>query len=429
MPITSNRRANNQVQSLDTMTLTSGKEPQSVIEEKIRSGSSGYFYTPTLWWNPKSKTIFSDNKDHYDIESPVFDFPVMDMEEHVRALAKYERGDTNDKLGAAMAGLHPELGRYYEEYSYVKEDMDNNNIGLMKALDRNIAQAGILRRDDFSYIKTLETESNLVVPLPQAHVLTQAVTVIPTTQLQFKYARVGDNFDVVTRKMAELQVPFTAQPTFTVAEQSLDRFGTHIATSWEFRNERFDVDVYNTLLQFYRGKMDEQRNKTIADIFNAKSVGALGGTWTATTGSPPQMTRNPVPDLKALSSTVNNTNRGIPNKIVSNDAVYTAYHSSTPWIVGTANDPAVNPQPYQNSINYIGTTGRLFPGMSWVVDSFIAAGKVFVLDSRGIRFWDGPERTISYGMMQTEVEGVINKAYWAAAEVEASIFVGNSGAA
>lgn len=413
-----------------SLTLTEGKQPASVIEEKIRARSGDYYYTPTLWFNPKNKVIYSDNSSTYDIETPKFDFPVLDMREHQRALERYQRGEgTNDPQGVAMAGLHPELATYWDEYMYVKDMMENQNMGLLKALDQNIRQAGILRRDDFTYIKTLETEANLVIPIPQQHVLTQAVTVVAETRLQFKWARVDDNFDVVTRKMAELQVPYTAQPKFTTAEQTLDRFGTHIATSWEFRNETFDVDVYNTLLQFYRGKMDEARNKTIAEVFSGKSVSALGGTWTATSGTPPQMTRNPVPDLKALSTTINATNRGIPNVIVSNDGVYTAYHSSTPWIVGTSNDPAVNPQPYQNSINYIGVSGKLFPGFTWVVDSLIENGKVFVLDKRGIRYWDGPERTISYGMMQTEVEGIINKAYWSAAEVESTIFAGNSGAA
>ena len=61
------------------------------------------------------------------------------------------------------------------------------------------------------------------------------------------------------------------------------------------------------------------------------------------------MTRNPVPDLEALSDTVDSTNLGNATVFVSNRKTYRAYQASTPWIVGTANDPAVNPLPYEIS--------------------------------------------------------------------------------
>lgn len=411
-----------------TPTLTEGQIPRSVIEEKIRSRAGDYFYTPTLWYNPEEGIIYSDNRERYNIEKPTYDFPVMNVHEHRAAREALAKRNTSDLRGVQMAGLNPELYNHVDEYLGVKTDMKNNGIGLLEALDRGIQQGGMLTREDFTYIKTLETETNLVIPLPQAHLLTSAVTTTRTTQLKFKYARVGDNFDVVTRKMSELGIPYTAQPVFTTAEQELNRYGTHIATTWEFRNEQFDVDVYNTLLQFYRGKMDEERNRSIADIFNAKSVGALGGTWTATSGTPPQMTRNPVPDIEALADGIDAVNRGASSVVVSNRKTYRAYHQSTPWIIGTSNDPAVNPLPYESTINFTGNAGRPFPGFRWVVDSLIDNGKVFVLDPNAIRFWDGPERTISYGMMQNEVEGTINKAYFAAAEVETSLLAGNSGA-
>lgn len=411
-----------------TTTLTEGQIPRSVIEEKIRSRSGGYFYTPTLWYNPEEKAIYSDNRERYNLEKPTYEFKVMDLNEHRAARDALAKRSTNDLIGVQSAGLHPELYNHWVEYCDVKADMKNNGVGLLEALDRGIQQGGMLTREDFTYIKTLETETNLVIPLPQAHLLTSAVTTTRTTQLKFKYARVGDDFDVVTRKMSELGIPYTAQPTFTTAEQELNRYGTHIATTWEFRNEQFDVDVYNTLLQFYRGKMDEERSRSIADIFNAKTGTAVAGSWTATSGTPPQMTNNPVIDLETLSDGIDATNRGASAVIVSNRKTYRAYHQSTPWIIGTSNDPAVNPLPYESTINFTGSAGRPFPGFRWVVDSFIDTGKVFVLDPNAIRFWDGPERTISYGMMQTEVEGTINKAYFAAAEVEASLMAVKTGA-
>jgi hypothetical protein len=410
------------------ITLTEGAIPRSVIEEKIRNRSGDYFYTPTLWYNPENSIIYSDNTGKYNQDKPNYVFPVLNVKELHQAKQKLARGDTTDLMGVMSAGLHSELYPYYDEYLDVKTDVKNNGISLMEALDRGIQQGGMLTREDFLYIKTLETESNLVVPLPQAHVLTQAVTVIRAAQLKFKYAKVGPDFDVVTRKMSELGVPYTAQPTFTTAEISLDRYGTHIATTWEFRNETFDVDVYNTLLQFYRTKMDDERNRAIADLINAHTATPLGGTWTATTGTPPQMTRNPVPDIETLVDTVDATNLGNAQTIISNRKTYRAYHASTPWIVGTSNDPAVNPLPYESAVNFVGNAGKLFPGVRWIVDTLIDTGDVTVLDPRAIRFWDGPERTISYGMMQNEVEGTINKAYFTAAEVESSLIQVASGA-
>lgn len=413
---------------MSQLMLTEGAIPRSVIEEKIRNRSGDYFYTPTLWYNPEDYTIYSDNTGRYNTEKPNYVFPVMNVQEYAAARQALKENRTSDLRGIQSAGLNSELYPYFDEYLDIKAQVKHNGVPLLEALDRGLQQGGMLTREDFLYIKTLETETNLVAPIGQQHVLTQAVTTTATSALKFKWAKVGADFDVVTRKMSELGVPYTAQPTFVTAEQELNRYGTHIATTWEFRNETFDVDVYNTLLQFYRAKMDDERNRAIADIFNAKTVSALAGTWTATTGTPPQMTRNPVPDIEALADTVDATNIGNATVLVSNRKTYRAYHASTPWVVGTSNDPAVNPLPYESSINFVGNAGRLFPGMRWVVDTFIATGKIFALDPRAIRFWNGPERTISYGMMQNEVEGTINKAYFAGIEAETTLLTGNSGA-
>jgi hypothetical protein len=410
------------------ITLTEGAIPSSVIEEKIRNRSGSYFYTPTLWYNREKQIIYSDNTNKYNTEKPNYVFPVMNVKEYAAARKALADGNYTDLRGIQTAGLRNELYSYYDEYIDIKEDVKYNGTPLLEALDRGLQQGGMLTREDFLYMKTLETEANLVVPLGQPHVLTQAVNSSSVSMLKFKWAKVGADFDVVTRKMSELGIPYTAQPVFTTAEQSLDRYGTHIATTWEFRNETFDVDVYNTLLQFYRQKMDDERNRTISDIFAAKSVSALGGTWTATSGTPPQMTRNPVPDLEALSEGIDATNIGNASIFVSNRKTYRAYHASVPWVAGTSQDQAVSQLPYASPINYVGDGGRFFPGFRWVVDSLIETGKIFALDPRAIKFWDGPERTISYGMMQNEVEGTINKAYFAAAEVEATLLAGNSGA-
>ena len=410
---------------MSQITLTEGAIPRSVIEEKIRNRSGDYFYTPTLWYNPEDCIIYSDNTGKYNLEKPNYVFPVLNMKELHQARQKLARGETNDLMGVMSAGLNNELYPYYDEYVKVKSDVKNNGVPLLEALDRGIQQGGMLTREDFLYIKTLETESNLVVPLPQAHVLTQAVTVIRAAQLKFKYAKVGADFDVVTRKMSELGVPYTAAPAFTTAEVALDRYGTHIATTWEFRNETFDVDVYNTLLQFYRTKMDDERNRTIADLINAHTAGALGS-WTATAGTPPQMSRNPVPDIEGLVDAVDATNLGAASVLVSNRKTYRAYHSSVPWVAGISSDQAVNQLPYESTVNFVGNAGKFFPGFRWIVDSLVDTGDITALDPRAIRFWDGPERTISYGMMQNEVEGTINKAYFTAAEVESTLISAGS---
>lgn len=415
--------------SQQLVTLTEGVIPSSVIEQKIRTRQGDYYYTPTLWYNPADRIIYSDKPERFNIEKPNYDTPVMSMRDHKDARDSLARGNPRtDSQGIQMAGLAPELYGMYDNYMYVIKDMKNNGHSLLEALDRNVQQGGMLTREDFTYMKTLQLQTNLVLPLTAPHILANAVNVQRVTQLKFKWARVGDNFDVVTRKMPELGIPYTAQPTFTVQEAEMDRYGTHIASTYEFRNETFDVDVFGTLTAFYRGKMDDERNRTIADIFNAKTVTALGGTWTATGGTPPQMTRNPVPDLEALADTIDAGLRGNAQLFVSNRKTYRAYHSSVPWVAATSQDSAVNQLPYESTINYTGNAGKFFPGFPWIVDSFIATGKVFALDRKAITHFDGPQRTISYGMLQTEVEGTIDKAYFSTIETDPALLVGNSGA-
>lgn len=409
---TYNANGNQDLPQPDTLPLS--------IQNKILNRESGYYSTPAMWYNPVNQCI---HEDRHLMHTPEFtnDSIVMDIGEAKRLQKKYN--ENGDLRGAAVAGISNDLYQELDAYLDIRSQFAAGDKG---ALDRHVKQGGILRREDYLYMRTLQAETNLVLGLPPEHVLLQAVTVIPTTSIDtIKYYKLdGSQPDYIHEDISDLEVPDTGSIAFASDTAALKLYGAHTASTWEFRNQTYDVNVADVNLRMYGGQMDRKRNEQVATVLHAVTPTSQG-LWDATSGTPLVNTRNPRPDIEALADTINNSYLGSATTIVSNRKVWRTYSYST-WNQGFQTYTQQNAT-YSPSVNTVIGNVQGFPGFRWIIDTLVTATEYNVIDPAGIRFYDGPERTISYANDQTEIEGTIFKSYFGIKAVETSILTRGTG--
>lgn len=389
-----------------------------VEQQKIIARQGGYIHSDAMWYNPKDGNIyvgeFSEKRPSWDSSNIA-----LDTKENIRAREAYATGNYTDAIGMKTAGYSEELYPKMLEYIDIQKKLE---AGEKNALENNLMQGGMLTRQDYINVKTLETENKVVLARPEAHVLLDNIVErVATTEFSFKWYKISNLYDAIVKKVSDQQIFHTGSLKYSTDTAQLDIYGAEIGTTWEFRQESFDIPVYQHHLQNLEGQFDRARNEAVADVLNAIS-GTQGTDW-ATTSSNANI-NNPIPELETLADTVNATRLGTANTIVSNKAVWRAFRSSTPWIQGNTvgiQSPIVNSLPYQSAINYVVQQVPLFEGFKWVVDDLVTAEEVTVLAPGSIRFWDGPQRTITWSHTQTDEEGTIYKAYFAAKNVETTL--------
>jgi hypothetical protein len=376
-------------------------------------------HSEAYWYNPVDKCIYQGE---HSADSPNWDKSniALDINIHEQTQNLLQAGNYNDEVGAATAGYSDEMYNKVVEYLDIQEQFKKGN---KNAINDNLAQGGMLDRRDYANVKTLQTESRIVLAKPEAHVLLNIVDRTATNEFSFKWYKIGTPFDAIVKKVSDQQTFHTGSLKYTTDTAALDIYGSEIGWTWEFKNETFDVPILQHHLQNLEGQFDRARNDTVADVINAVSATGGGGDWDALTANVND--DNPIIDLEALSDLVVAADLGSPNTIISNKAVYRAFQKSTPWIVGNTvgiQSPVVNPISYQPTSNYIANTVPIMDGFRWVIDNLITAEEVTVCIPSSIRFWDGPQRTISWMHEQTDEEGTIYKAYWTSKLVETAHF-------
>lgn len=389
------------------------------VQEKIMHEKGALIHSNPYWYNPVDKCHYEGE---FNADKPNWDKSniVLDTKEQLRINALFQAGNYDDAVGAATAGYSPEFYNKVVEYAEIQKKIEAGN---KNAFYDNLVQGGMLDRRDYINVKTLQIENRVVLPKPEAHILLDIVERVATSDFSFKWYKIGHGYDAIVKKVSPQQTFHTGSLKYSTDTASLDIYGSEIGTTWEFRNETFDVNVLQDHLRNLEGQFDRARNETVAEIINNISPESGGGDWDAQTSN--VNTTNPVPELEALADLVVAARLGSPNTIISNKAVWRAYRSSTPWVanntVGVLS-PAVNVIPYQAKENYIINSVPLMDGFRWAVDNLITAAEVTVALPGSLRFWDGPQRTISWTHEQTEEEGTIYKAYWNAKILETAHF-------
>jgi hypothetical protein len=203
---------------------------------------------------------------------------------------------------------------------------------------------------------------------------------------------------------------------------SLKRYMTHQRFSEEFLSESYDVDIKGAVLDNMVGQMELVKNKKIADVLNAATFTA-GSSWTAATSGVSD--NDPAVNLDTEITKLINTNKGSGKWTVgSNLTTWRAFENNTyNTLKGTANFEQVD-YSYGNS-QY--SNIKRFPGLRWVVDSFLSSQKAVVFDPEAIVFLQGPTRTVNYQSQYQDYQGTITKEFFVVKTIDADRVLGVSG--
>jgi hypothetical protein len=386
---------------------------EQALMQKLNAGQAssieGRTWGPPIWYNPEDGILYKGT--NY-IEPTEDDEPILDTVEfrrinELRALGKGR--SLNDMRKGQTAGLFDE---HYGDFDATLFVMEKQFKGDKQAL-RNAGIAGVLSRNAYLQYKTVISSNDIIFATPQTHVLRTAVNNVQTASTIYSQWIQDAPFDPVQEYLDELTIPDIGETAFTKQQQILDLYGAHIATTWEFRNETYDIDVYQRTLASYSGAMEIKRQKRVADVLNAVS-GTAQSLWDATTGTPPTSTNDPVPNIETLGDQIYATDKGNATTIISNRKAFRSFIGNT-WNTGFGTY-TMQSVPYSTTPtpNFIETAVHpRIPGFRWIVDSFITNGTYILLDPRAITFYNGPERSVSYRTDITEIEGTVFKAYFA----------------
>lgn len=369
------------------------------------------------WYNPEDQAIYVGEDSN---QNPTWDTQKWDVAEYISKQKLKNEGRYNDEVGAALAGVNKnDYGKAQEFLSIVEKVKED---GSSKNLDSYIRSAAILTREDFSSFKTIKAQAKIIKTTVQKHALLDIVNQENTADFTTKIFTQGTPFDVVSEDVPELFVPDDGYMNFTSQNVSLKRYMTHQRFSEEFLSESFDVDIKGAVLDNMVGQMDLVKNKKIADVINAGTFTA-GSSWTAATGGVSD--NDPGTNIDTEITKLINTNKGSGNWVIgSNLTTWRAFENNTyNNLKGTANYEQVNYSYGNSSYSSI----KRFPGLKWVVDSFLAAQKFSAFDPEAILFLNGPTRTVNYQSQYQDYQGTITKVFFVVKSIDSDRLLGGSG--
>jgi hypothetical protein len=369
------------------------------------------------WYNPEDQAIYVGEDSN---KNPTWSEQKWDVAEYIAKQNAKKEGRYNDELGAALAGVPSQDYGKAQEFLAIQEKMRED--GSSKNLDNYIRSAAILTREDFTSFKTIKAQAKIIKTTVQKHALLGIIPVQNVSDFTTKIFTQGTPFDVVSEDVPELFVPDDGYMNFTSQNVSLKRYMTHQRFSEEFLSESYDVDIKGAVLDNMVGQMELVKNKKIADVLNAATFTA-GSSWTAATSGVSD--NDPAVNLDTEITKLINTNKGSGKWTVgSNLTTWRAFENNTyNTLKGTANFEQVD-YSYGNS-QY--SNIKRFPGLRWVVDSFLSSQKAVVFDPEAIVFLQGPTRTVNYQSQYQDYQGTITKEFFVVKTIDADRVLGVSG--
>ena len=349
------------------------------------------------WYNPATKVIAVGEEDdtHPNWRNWVINVGKYAQRQQEVEAIKNAGGEDPDPLGTKLAGINPD---YYsaalELMTAVTKAEENGDISNYKKYlggGSAVKGAAILRREDFTALKTVMPQAKIIsITLPK-HVLRDLVPIDNNGEFVRKIYSWDGPFDVWQENLAEMSVPdITGFPAISLQEIGMERYGLHYAFSEEFLAETFDVDIKQHMLDNIVGQMDIIQNKKIADVLNAATFTGQGD-WSAKTGT--VSTRNPATDIKTVATLLHNTNKLDKMILASPMEVYDAFYDNS-WI-NKWGTPQYETRDYSYG-NVIATNIPSFPGLRWGIDTFMTAGKYVLFDPSAIYAAQMPQRTVDY---------------------------------
>lgn len=390
-------------------------------------------YTPLHSADPSFKEI--GDPIYYDWETKTFfygetldgkmdtTYPLWNIEELALAKQRIKSAavEDTDPIGTELTGVNQGLYPKAQEVLYQIKQLQSQ--GVKGSYNERIKNAAILKREDFTALKTILPQTRIIAAKPRKHALLDIFTIDNTPDFLTKIYSWDGPFDMVQENLAELNIPkVTGFPSFTPITIPMQRNAIHYAFSEEFLSETFDFNVQKFMVDNVSGQMDIVFNKKIADMLNNDLTYTAYGDWTAKTGN--YSNRDPAADLAAEAEKIWKTEKNEGIVVASSRKTFNAYQGNTNN--NNFGTPNFTPQEYSfGNGRFTGIPRQ--PGLEWYVDTFMTEAKLAVIDPSAVYVGRMPQRIVDYQSQYGTHRGTIIRQNFISQIIDQSRMLGASG--
>ena len=390
-------------------------------------------YTPLHSADPSFKEV--GDPIYYDWETKTFfygetldgkmdtTYPLWNIEELALAKQRIKSAavEDTDPIGTELTGVNQGLYPKAQEVLYQIKQLQSQ--GVKGSYNERIKNAAILKREDFTALKTILPQTRIIAAKPRKHALLDIFTIDNTPDFLTKIYSWDGPFDMVQENLAELNIPkVTGFPSFTPITIPMQRNAIHYAFSEEFLSETFDFNVQKFMVDNVSGQMDIVFNKKIADMLNNDLTYTAYGDWTAKTGN--YSNRDPAADLAAEAEKIWKTEKNEGIVVASSRKTFNAYQGNTNN--NNFGTPNFTPQEYSfGNGRFTGIPRQ--PGLEWYVDTFMTEAKLAVIDPSAVYVGRMPQRIVDYQSQYGTHRGTIIRQNFISQIIDQSRMLGASG--
>lgn len=390
-------------------------------------------YTPLHSADPSFKEI--GDPIYYDWETKTFfygetldgkmdtTYPLWNIEELALAKQRIKSAavEDTDPIGTELTGVNQGLYPKAQEVLYQIKQLQSQ--GVKGSYNERIKNAAILKREDFTALKTILPQTRIIAAKPRKHALLDIFTIDNTPDFLTKIYSWDGPFDMVQENLAELNIPkVTGFPSFTPITIPMQRNAIHYAFSEEFLSETFDFNVQKFMVDNVSGQMDIVFNKKIADMLNNDLTYTAYGDWTAKTGN--YSNRDPAADLAAEAEKIWKTEKNEGIVVASSRKTFNAYQGNTNN--NNFGTPNFTPQEYSfGNGRFTGIPRQ--PGLEWYVDTFMTEAKLAVINPSAVYVGRMPQRIVDYQSQYGTHRGTIIRQNFISQIIDQSRMLGASG--
>lgn len=329
-------------------------------------------------------------------------------------------GVDSDPLGTELEGINP---NFYELGHEVMDAVLKARQSGEQDYTKFIKNAAILKREDFTALKTVVAQTRILASKPKSHILLDLINIENVSEFQTKIYSFDGPWDMVQENLPELNVPFiTGYPSFSSQTFGMERYGLHYAMSEEFISETYDFNIRQFVIDNVAGQFRLVFTKKFADLLNTTAVFTGYGSWTTKTANISD--NNPADHINAEATKLDNNLRNEGMVMASNRKVFNAYLNN--YFTSGYGTPQYK-QPGYTFGNAIMTNIAQFQGLDWGIDSFVVDNKFILFDPNTFLAQQMPDRIVNYKSPYQTHSGTIVRKNFIVKTIDSTRVLGGSG--
>lgn len=392
---------------------------ENIIEKP--SKHRGYVETgPGIWLRPESMRITEGEEKQQFVNSPTNDGRTLFyVDEYLRKDAEFKKGNLAQSE-RALAGWTPELQGKWQAY------LEENS--RAKSEGRSPKFAGLIEPTEFATLKAVQTVVQVFTKIQEDHVLLDTVRVINVDDLNgVAIYDVSAFTDDIVQRQGTHTLPYEVPaPSFTKSTLEPQKYGWRVAFSDEFALVNFQLpNVTNLITGTLGKKIDQRRNKDIAAIINAVGNSGSQANWKTLNTGETRFVNSAFDDVKELLDLINAQGYGGPEFVGMTPDVWYALYNNLSHNQVTGLTTLINtPYEYNNSFR---RGFPLFPGLEFVVDTYLTTNRIFTWRRDAIYHLFGGVRVVPFENREIGYSGQTIRTYFNTAKIKSELIAGGTG--